>query len=147
MAPHFETKKPQLNQRPSSLPVAPATPRYFCKVRRLASRKSDSKSAAYENRTKSAQSGGLETNGPRERISGPDGLNAVRRFCAKPVVIGDFSAANLGGESWSQKDWRSERNCQLTLSTLWKTHAASFFGARPASRRSMVMIITTSGPS
>ena len=28
--------------------------------------------------------------------------------CAKPVVIGDFSAANLGGESWSQKDWRRE---------------------------------------
>jgi hypothetical protein len=42
--------------------------------------KRDSKSVAYENRTKSAKCGGLETNGPRERISGPDGLNAVRRF-------------------------------------------------------------------
>ena len=34
--------------------------------------KRDSKSVAYENRTKSAKCGGLETNGPRERISGPD---------------------------------------------------------------------------
>ena len=42
--------------------------------------KNDSKSAAYENRTKFPQSGGLETNGPRERISGSDGVNAVRRF-------------------------------------------------------------------
>jgi hypothetical protein len=30
--------------------------------------KSGSKSIAYENRTKSAKCGGLETNGPRERI-------------------------------------------------------------------------------
>ncbi len=42
--------------------------------------KSDSKSVAYENRTKSAKCGGLETNGPRERISGPDRGAAVRRF-------------------------------------------------------------------
>ena len=32
--------------------------------------KNDLKSVAYEIRTKSAKSGGLETNGPRERISG-----------------------------------------------------------------------------
>ena len=37
----------------------------------------------YENRTKSAKCGGLETNGPRERISGPHGLTTVRRFRAK----------------------------------------------------------------
>ena len=45
--------------------------------------KSDSKSIAYENRTKSAKCGGLETNGPRERISDPNGCAAVRRFRAK----------------------------------------------------------------
>ena len=37
-------------------------------------------------------------------------------FRAKPVVIGDFSAANLGGESWSKKDWRRERNWDPTVS-------------------------------
>ena len=42
--------------------------------------KSDSKSDAYEFRTKSAQSGGLETNGPRETISGLGRRVAVRRF-------------------------------------------------------------------
>ena len=42
--------------------------------------KVDSKSVAYEIRTKSGQSGGLETNEPRERIFAPDGLRAVRRF-------------------------------------------------------------------
>ena len=43
--------------------------------------KIDSKSVAYENRTKNAKCGGLETKQPRERISGSDGLTAVRRFC------------------------------------------------------------------
>ena len=42
--------------------------------------KSDSKSGAYENRTKYPQSGGLETNGPRERISALSRRAAVRRF-------------------------------------------------------------------
>ena len=41
--------------------------------------KTDSKSVAYEFRTKSAQSGGSETDGPRERISGSGGFLAVRR--------------------------------------------------------------------
>jgi hypothetical protein len=41
---------------------------------------SDSKSGAYEFRTKSAQSGGLETNGGRERISDLSRHAAVRRF-------------------------------------------------------------------
>ena len=45
--------------------------------------KNDSKSAAYENRTKSAQSGGLETNGPRERISGLTGSTQCGGFRAK----------------------------------------------------------------
>ena len=42
--------------------------------------KSGSISVAYEFRTKSAQSGGSETNGPRERNSGLGGCVAVRRF-------------------------------------------------------------------
>src|SRR5438093_13048511 len=42
--------------------------------------KSDSKSVTYEFRTKTAQSGGLETNGRRERISALGRCVAVRRF-------------------------------------------------------------------
>ena len=42
--------------------------------------KRDSKSGPYENRTKSAQSKGLETNGRRERIFGLTRRAAVRRF-------------------------------------------------------------------
>ena len=46
----------------------------------LTAAKSDSKSVAYEFRTKSAQSGGLETNGRGETISGLRDRVAVRRF-------------------------------------------------------------------
>jgi hypothetical protein len=42
--------------------------------------KSDSKSGGYEFRTKSTQSGGLETDGHRERGSGLSRRVAVRRF-------------------------------------------------------------------
>jgi hypothetical protein len=38
------------------------------------------KTIVYENRTKSAQSGGLETNGPSERISDLSRRGVVRRF-------------------------------------------------------------------
>ncbi len=42
--------------------------------------KNESKSAVYENRTKSVESEGLERNGPRERISASERVIAVRRF-------------------------------------------------------------------
>jgi hypothetical protein len=51
-----------------------------CESAEVSRLKNDSKSAAYEFRTKWAQSGGLETNRLRERISGPDGNTAVRSF-------------------------------------------------------------------
>ena len=54
--------------------------------------KRDSISVAYENRTKSEKCGGLETNGPRERISDSNGVGAVRGFAANPAVIGVLSA-------------------------------------------------------
>jgi hypothetical protein len=51
--------------------------------------KNDSKSAAYEIRTKSAKSGGLETNGRTEReFRVTAGVSKCRGFRAKPVVIG-----------------------------------------------------------
>ena len=83
--------------------------------------KSDSKSVAYEFRTKSAQSGGLETNGPRERISGFGGCLAVRRFDAKPVVIGLLCALASRRECWTRKDWRRERNWDPTVSEVVAT--------------------------
>jgi hypothetical protein len=46
---------------------------------------------AYEFRTKSAQSGGLENNGQREGILGLSKSIAVRRFAHEaPVFVGDF---------------------------------------------------------
>jgi hypothetical protein len=54
---------------------------------------------AYEIRTKSAESGGLETNGPRERIWGVDGLIAVRRFlCEDPRLLRICTGTNACGE-------------------------------------------------
>jgi hypothetical protein len=55
--------------------------------------KSDSKSDAYEFRTKSAQSGGLETNGPREReFATSTALSQWGGLAGRPLVIGDLSA-------------------------------------------------------
>ena len=58
------------------------------------SKKNDPISGAYENRTESAQSGGLETDGPRERISSPGRWSQCGGFHAKPVVIGLLCALN-----------------------------------------------------
>ena len=55
-------------------------PAIFLQSAEVGVSKNDSKSVAYEFRTKSAQSGGLETNGRRERISGLSRRGAVRRF-------------------------------------------------------------------
>ena len=62
------------------LGVVLASPRDLSKSAEVGAVKNGAESAAYIIRTKSARCGGLETNGPRERISGPDGLAAVRRF-------------------------------------------------------------------
>ena len=55
----------------------------------------DSKSVAYEFRTKSAQSGGLETNGPRERISGLGRRFAVWRFTREARGYWRFQRAKI----------------------------------------------------
>jgi hypothetical protein len=46
------------------------------------------KTIVYENRTKSAHSGGVETKGPRERISDLSRRGVVRRFSSEAMVIG-----------------------------------------------------------
>ena len=68
-------------------------PAIFLQSAEVAVPKSNSKSVAYENRTKTAKCGGLETNGPREKIRA---LNRLRRsaevFARMPAVIGVRSA-------------------------------------------------------
>jgi hypothetical protein len=59
--------------------------------------KNDSKSVAYEIRTKSAKSGGLETNGPRERISGHAGGVEVPMFLREGPRLGGFCARSKVG--------------------------------------------------
>jgi len=75
-----ETQKPTCNQRWRWIPVAPGAPSDLAKSAEVWHTKTDSISIAYEFRTKSAQSGGLEKNGRRERILGLGRCVAVRRF-------------------------------------------------------------------
>jgi hypothetical protein len=50
-----------------------------------------------------------QTGQQREFCASTD-LRQCGGFHAKPVVIGDFSAAKSSGECWSRKDWRTETN-------------------------------------
>jgi hypothetical protein len=70
--------KPLRDQSSCCIPVAPATSATFLQSMELAIANTKTKSVAYEIRTKSAQSEGSETNGPRERISGLSRCGAVR---------------------------------------------------------------------
>jgi hypothetical protein len=71
---------------------------------------------AYENRTKSAQSGGLERTGLTERISGLSRGRLVRRFVEEtPRILGFFATSNLLREYSGRPDWRSETNCISNL--------------------------------
>jgi hypothetical protein len=62
----------------------------------VAGPKNESKSTCYENRTKFPQSGGLERNGPRERISGSDRVSGCGGFRATPAFIGVSMALKTG---------------------------------------------------
>jgi hypothetical protein len=66
-------------------------------------------SVTYENRTKTAECGGLETIGSRERNRRLNWLTQCGGFARRPAVIGDFTAPKSGRECWPQKDWRRER--------------------------------------
>lgn len=54
--------------------------------------------SAYVNRTKSAESGGLEKSGRRERISDPDATPQSGGLCTKRVVIGLLRALGSSRE-------------------------------------------------
>ena len=78
-------------------------PAIFLQSAEVAIGKRDSKSVGYENRTKSVESGGSETNGRRERISGLGRCVAVRRFAREgPCLLGISAGSEAGGECWSR---------------------------------------------
>lgn len=71
-------------------------PRMFPQSAEVGRSKRESKSVVYENRTKSAKCGGLETSAPRERISGSDRLTPVRRFASEVRGYWRFQRARSG---------------------------------------------------
>jgi hypothetical protein len=48
--------------------------------------------------------------GPKREFRGSAGAAQCVGLCAKPAVIGDFSAPKSSGERWSRKDWRRGRD-------------------------------------
>ena len=117
-AQHFETEiQSRINIRVNSqsLPL----PRDISAKCGGSAAKSDSKSVAYEFRTKSAQSGGLETNGRRERISGLGRCVAVRRFSREARGYWRFQRAqnpaeNVGRERTGGEEWDSNTRYGLS---------------------------------
>jgi hypothetical protein len=99
-------------------------PEISCESAEICVTKSDSKSASYEFRTESAQSGALEKNRSRDRISGHGRGGAVRRFAReRPCLLGISARSQVGGECCARIDWRRETNCIPTFSKsagLWK---------------------------
>src|SRR5437660_1353906 len=84
-------------------------PDISCESAEICVTKSDSKSAAYEFRTESAQSGALEKNRPRDRISGHGRCGAVRRFAReRPCLLGISARSQVRGECCARIDWRRE---------------------------------------
>jgi hypothetical protein len=75
------------------------------------------KSAAYGIRTKVAQCGGLETKGPRERISGLGRRVAVLRFeRVGPPLLGFSSRLRAQRECCTRTGWRRECDWDPTVS-------------------------------
>lgn len=82
---------------PTVVPSRSRYPEIILQSAQVAFRENGSNSDPYENRTKSAKSGGLETNGPRERIPAADGGQRGAEVWARiPAVIADFSALKTG---------------------------------------------------
>jgi hypothetical protein len=77
-------------------------------------------STAYEFRTKSAQSRGLEKDGRRERIFCLSRGIAVQRFAREgPCLLGIFARVQASRECLARCDWRRETNRNPTFSGLW----------------------------
>ena len=125
-----DNKKQSRGQCSRWIPVAAGAPSDLAESAKVGISKNGSKSTAYENRTKSAKCGGLETNGPRERIPASDRVSAVRRFSRKAhgywaSVHAHKAAENVVAEglaegeelpanplrSWCDRSSTWERNC------------------------------------
>ena len=93
--PYLDTWKTAAQSTPALDSSRSRFPAIFLQSAEVAVTKSGSKSSAYEFRTKSAQSGGLETNGPRERISGLRRQIAVRRFAREALGYWRFQRGKI----------------------------------------------------
>jgi hypothetical protein len=67
--------------------VSPATPRCLCKGAEVCVIKTNPKSIPYENRTKSAKCGGLETNGPRENFGAEQARRSAEVCARRPWLL------------------------------------------------------------
>ena len=79
----LSAKKAMHKQRPCWISVCRAYPSLGVQRPEIVDPKFNSKTAGYENRTKSEKSGALETNEPRERNSTPSRSAAVLRLVLK----------------------------------------------------------------
>ena len=77
-------------QRPCWIPVAPGTPNDLSKSAEVRLSKSAFVPATYKNRTKSAESRGLEKDDRRERVFELGRLRAVQRFAREGPCLGFF---------------------------------------------------------
>jgi hypothetical protein len=84
-------------QRPCWIPDAPGTPNDLSKSAEVRLSKSAFVPATYKNRTKSAESRGLEKDDRRERIFELGRLRAVQRFAREgPCLLGIFPPWRAG---------------------------------------------------
>ena len=107
-------------QRPCWIPVAPGTPNDLSKSAEVRLSKSAFVPATYKNRTKSAESRGLEKDDRRERIFELGRLRAVQRFAREgPCLLGIFPLSQAGREYFARCDWRRvQSDANLSLPAL-----------------------------
>jgi hypothetical protein len=100
-----------------------------------AAAKSESKSITYEIRTKSAKSGGLETNAPRETISGPESVSAVRRLSHEGPGLLRFLRPEKSAENFYRRRSGGEGGIRNRGTVLPISRFATRFTANWRSRR------------
>ena len=116
-APHCVTEKSPTNQQPRSLPVAPATPRYFFKVRRSASRKGIPNQRLTRTALKARSAEVWRQTGREREFRVLMGSTQCGGFRGEARGYWRFQRGKIQRRMLvAERDWRSERNCQLTLS-------------------------------
>src|SRR4051794_17916958 len=102
----LETEISPHNQRRLWSPVALATPRYHCKVRRSAPRKQIQNQSLTRTALKTRSAEVWRLMGREREFQISAGVSQCGGLYAKPVVIRLLCALEAGRECWSQKDWR-----------------------------------------